>query len=63
MDEARASAAKIEDDARIRKARLREEIRLLQERIAWAQDGLRDVTARLLIDTEPADEPEQTESA
>ena len=50
------------EDARIRKDRLREEIRLLEERIAWAQEGLREVTLRLFPgdagpeeDTEPED--------
>jgi cell division septum initiation protein DivIVA len=44
---AQGEADKIEDDGRIRRARLREEIRLIEERIAWAHQGLDEVTARL----------------
>jgi cell division septum initiation protein DivIVA len=47
IEEGRVAARRVEDDARIRRERLREEIRLLEERIAWAHEGLREVTLRL----------------
>jgi len=37
----------VEAEADARKLRLREEIRLIGERIDWAHDGLREVAARL----------------
>jgi dsDNA-specific endonuclease/ATPase MutS2 len=45
--EAREAASRIEGEADARKLRLREEVRLLSERIDWAHDGLREVAARL----------------
>jgi vacuolar-type H+-ATPase subunit H len=45
--EAREAASRIEAEADARKLRLREEVRLLGERIDWAHDGLREVAARL----------------
>jgi cell division septum initiation protein DivIVA len=46
-EQARVEAEKIEDAALVRKARLREELRLLEERAEWAREGLREVTLRL----------------
>jgi vacuolar-type H+-ATPase subunit H len=46
-DEAREAARRIEVEADARKLRLREEVRLIGERIDWAHDGLREVAARL----------------
>jgi F0F1-type ATP synthase membrane subunit b/b' len=45
--EAREAAGRVESEADARKLRLREEVRLLGERIDWAHDGLREVAARL----------------
>ena len=45
--EAREAAGRIESEADARKLRLREEVRLIGERIDWAHDGLREVAARL----------------
>jgi hypothetical protein len=45
--ESRESAGRIDAEADARKLRLREEVRLLGERIDWAHDGLREVAARL----------------
>jgi hypothetical protein len=45
--EARDAARRVEAEADARKLRLREEIRLIGERIDWAHDGLREVAARL----------------
>jgi vacuolar-type H+-ATPase subunit H len=45
--EAREAAGRVESEADARKLRLREEIRLIGERIDWAHDGLREVAARL----------------
>ena len=45
--EAREAASRVEAEADARKLRLREEVRLLGERIDWAHDGLREVAARL----------------
>jgi cell division septum initiation protein DivIVA len=58
--QARAEAEKIEDAALVRKARLREELRLLEERAEWAREGLREVTLRL---GEVFGEPEGEEPA
>jgi hypothetical protein len=57
LEQARAAGRKIEDDARIRKERLQEEMRLLEERINWAQDGLREVMARLRLRDEQGEPP------
>jgi cell division septum initiation protein DivIVA len=46
-DAARSAAREVEADAAARKLRLREEVRLLEERIEWARDGLREVASRL----------------
>jgi vacuolar-type H+-ATPase subunit H len=46
-EEAREAAGRIQAEADARKLRLREEVRLIGERIAWAHDGLREVSARL----------------
>jgi cell division septum initiation protein DivIVA len=46
-EEAREAAHRVEAEADARKLRLREEVRLLGERIDWAHDGLREVAARL----------------
>jgi vacuolar-type H+-ATPase subunit H len=46
-NEAREAAGRVEAEADARKLRLREEIRLIGERIDWAHDGLREVAARL----------------
>jgi cell division septum initiation protein DivIVA len=45
--DAREAAGRVEAEADARKLRLREEVRLLGERIDWAHDGLREVAARL----------------
>jgi hypothetical protein len=45
--EARSRAQQVEDDARVRKERLREEARLIEERIAWAKEGLGEVSDRI----------------
>jgi dsDNA-specific endonuclease/ATPase MutS2 len=45
--EAREAASRVEAEADARKLRLREEVRLMGERIDWAHDGLREVAARL----------------
>ena len=45
--EAREAAGRVEAEANARKLRLREEVRLIGERIGWAHDGLREVSARL----------------
>ena len=45
--EAEGEARKVVDDARVRKERIREEARLIEDRIAWAHNGLREVSARL----------------
>jgi hypothetical protein len=45
--EAREAAGRVDAEADARKLRLREEVRLLGERIEWAHDGLREVAARL----------------
>ena len=59
IEEARGAARKVEDDARIRNTRLREEIHLLEDRIAWAHEGLREVTLRLFPgDADSAESPE-----
>jgi vacuolar-type H+-ATPase subunit H len=47
MEEAREAAGRIQVEAEARKLRLREEVRLIGERIDWAHDGLREVAARL----------------
>jgi F0F1-type ATP synthase membrane subunit b/b' len=59
-EQAHAEAGKIEDAALVRKARLREELRLLQERAEWAREGLREVTLRLgeVFGEREAEEPE-----
>jgi cell division septum initiation protein DivIVA len=59
-EQARVEAAKIEDVALVRKARLREEVRLLEERAEWAREGLREVTLRLgeVFGEPQAQEPE-----
>ena len=62
LEEARAAGRKIEDDARIRKERLQEEMRLLEERINWAQEGLREVMARLRLRDEQGEPPEAERS-
>jgi hypothetical protein len=46
-DDAREAAGRVEAEADARKLRLREEVRLMGERIDWAHDGLREVAARL----------------
>jgi vacuolar-type H+-ATPase subunit H len=46
-EEAREAAGRVQVDAEARKLRLREEVRLIGERIGWAHDGLREVSARL----------------
>jgi cell division septum initiation protein DivIVA len=46
-DEARGIAREVEADAAARKLRLREEVRLLEERIDWAREGMREVATRL----------------
>ena len=67
-DDARGAAREIEADAAARKLRLREEVRLLEERIEWAREGLREVAARLdglfpehrhETETEPESEAEE----
>jgi hypothetical protein len=45
--EAREAAGRVDAESDARKLRLREEVRLLGERIDWAHDGLREVAARL----------------
>jgi hypothetical protein len=45
--EARTRAQQVEDDARVRKDRLREEARLIEERVAWAKEGLVEVSDRI----------------
>lgn len=45
--EAQEAAGRVEAEADARKLRLREEVRLLGERIDWAHDGLREVAGRL----------------
>jgi hypothetical protein len=45
--EAREAAGRVDAEADARKLRLREEVRLIGERIDWAHDGLREVAARL----------------
>ena len=45
--EAREAAGRVDAEADARKLRLREEVRLLSDRIDWAHDGLREVAARL----------------
>ena len=50
------AARQVEDDARIRKERLREEARLIEERIGWAKEGLAEVNDRLeqvFLENEP----------
>ena len=60
--EAEAQARKVVDDGR-RKERLREEARLIEDRIVWAHEGLREVSARLAEGrSDPLDGPE-TDSA
>jgi hypothetical protein len=54
----------VEDDARIRKERLREEARLIEERVAWAKDGLTEVDERLqqvFLDNETPAPPSETD--
>jgi hypothetical protein len=46
-EEARDAAREVEAEASARKLRLREEVRLMEERIEWAREGLREVAARL----------------
>jgi hypothetical protein len=46
-ENAREQARKIEDEARARRLRLQEEARLMDERMEWAREGLREVTVRL----------------
>jgi vacuolar-type H+-ATPase subunit H len=46
-EEAREAASRVQVEAEARKLRLREEVRLIGERIDWAHDGLREVAARL----------------
>jgi vacuolar-type H+-ATPase subunit H len=46
-EEARETAGRVQAEADARKLRLREEVRLIGERIDWAHDGLREVSARL----------------
>lgn len=68
---AEEEARQIEEAARRRELRIREETRLLEERVDWARDGLREVADRLQSAeahfTVPAgasarpDEPEQAE--
>jgi hypothetical protein len=65
--EGREAAGRVAAEADARKLRLREEVRLLGERIDWAHDGLREVAARLdglfpeerlhAVDGEAADQP------
>jgi cell division septum initiation protein DivIVA len=62
IEEARVAARKVEDDARIRRERLREEIRLLEDRIAWAHEGLREVTLRLFPGDADSAEPAESET-
>src|ERR671919_185562 len=45
--EAREAAGRADAEANARKLRLREAVRLIGERIGWAHDGLREVSARL----------------
>jgi hypothetical protein len=54
--EARNRAQQVEDDSRVRKERLREEARLIEERIAWAKEGLVEVSDRIeqvFLENEP----------
>jgi hypothetical protein len=54
--EARTRAQQVEDDSRVRKERLREEARLIEERIAWAKEGLVEVSVRIeqvFLENEP----------
>jgi hypothetical protein len=44
---AEEEARQIQESARRRELRIREETRLLEERVEWASEGLRDVAARL----------------
>jgi len=46
-EEAHEAAGRVQVEADARKLRLREEVRLIGERIDWAHDGLREVSARL----------------
>jgi cell division septum initiation protein DivIVA len=58
-EDAREQARKIEDEGRARRLRLQEEARLMEERLDWAREGLREVTVRLgevLPETRPADD-------
>lgn len=58
-EDARQQARKIEDEARARRLRLQEEARLMDERVEWAREGLREVTVRLgevLPEARPQDE-------
>jgi hypothetical protein len=58
-EDAREQARKIEDEARARRLRLQEEARLMDERMEWAREGLREVTVRLgevLPEARPADD-------
>jgi hypothetical protein len=52
----------VEDDARIRRERLREETRLIEERVTWARQGLGEVASRL-AEAFPGEEPEPSEAA
>jgi hypothetical protein len=45
--QARSAGAEIERVAREKRARLVEETHLIEERVTWAREGLRDVLARL----------------
>ena len=58
LEQARVAGRKIEDDARIRKERLQEEMRLIEERINWAQDGLREVMSRLRLRDDQGEPPD-----
>jgi cell division septum initiation protein DivIVA len=65
--DARAAADELERAARERRNRLLEETHLIEERVEWAREGLREVVSRLdqvassdATDAEPATEPDSS---
>jgi hypothetical protein len=64
---AEEEARQIQESARRRELRIREETRLLEERVEWASEGLRDVAERLreaeALVTLPSSEPPRTAPA
>jgi hypothetical protein len=59
--QARSAGAEIERVARERRARIVEEMHLIEERVSWAREGLGDVLARLeqVATPEVAADPEE----